>query len=227
MNKIFTFALAILASVSCEFISFSGESSKNQRLFLDGPVQVDTLDLRDFDAITVNGTADVSFIQANEFLVELKANEGLLEQLNCRVEDGMLILAFKENVKIRPNDFDFVIKAPFIKSFTVNGAADLDIDNYLSDSELLLEVNGAGDLDINNVLVPSLSIELRGAGDIKARDIETDSLSVSVKGAGDAKLSGHAGKARFLISGAGDIDVRGLKTDQIEQEKHGVGRIRL
>ena len=228
MRKISTFALALLAAVSCQFVSFTGEAaSTSKSKALRGPVVVDTLDLKDFNAIVVNGSADVKFMQSDEFLVELTANEGVLEELDCRVEDGSLILAFQHLKKVRAEHFNFLIKAPQLNAITVNGAADLDILNYASDAKLELEVNGAGDLDVKNVLVPALTIELNGAGDITVADLETEYLSVEVNGAGDAVLSGHAAEASIRISGAGDIDARKLKMDKYEQSKHGVGRIRL
>ena len=227
MKKILSILSVAVLAASCQFVSVSGAARDAQTVKFNGPVVTDTLNLKDFQTILVNGQGDVTFVQDDEFLVVLTANEGVAEKLDCRVEKGTLILEPEKEYRIRAKKYAFEVHAPYLTRLTVNGAADLKLGPYADEEDLRLEVNGAGDVSCQQVNVPKLKIVVNGAGDIDALDIQVDELVVEVNGAGDAKLTGEARKAILHLSGAGDIDASRLKTDQVEKRKNGVGSIRL
>lgn len=233
MKKLVPFFALVLLACSCEFVSYSGNASADKsgfRIDLDthsGETVHDTLDLKDFNKITVNGQGNIDFVQSPDFLVVLHAEEGVAERLNCYVRNGRLVLERKDRSLPMRAKYSFTIQAPLVTKICVNGAADLDMASYMADENLDIEVNGAGDLKCSGIIVPGFNIMVNGAGDIDASDILVDALSVEVNGAGDAKLSGEAQTASFRLSGAGDIDARDLKAQKVEKQKNGVGKIRL
>ncbi|MBO4635302.1 MAG: DUF2807 domain-containing protein [Bacteroidales bacterium] len=227
MKKMILSLMAVLALTSCKFVSVSPGHISADAVVLIGETVVDTLDFKDFHAITIIGQADVDFVQADEYLVVLTATEGVLEYVDDKVEDGTLILSTKKRTHVRSDKYRYTIHAPELTSVTVNGAADLNVSSYLSDKDLKVEVNGAGDIDMTEVNVPNLGIQINGAGDIVCKALEAGSLEVEVNGAGDAKLSGHVGRADFSVNGAGDIDARHLVCENVTKSKHGVGSIKL
>lgn len=227
MKKTMLLMATVVLAASCQFVRISGAAAQSSSQYFRGPVVTDTLDLKDFSAITVNGQGDVDYIQSPDYLVILTANEGVSEKLDCRVENGRLILEPQHGVKIRADKYAFTIYAPCVKDLTINGAADLNLGPYATDEDLHVHVNGAGDIVCKQVCVPDFQITVNGAGDIEALDMNVETLTVSVNGAGDARLSGEAGIASLRLSGAGDINATGLKAGEFQQTKNGVGRIRL
>ena len=225
MKKIASFALAMVTLVSCQFVSFNGKAGN---LFnAKGPVVVKTMEgLTDFDAITVNGSADVEFVQGSSFLVEVTTNEDVFEKLDFKVENGVLVLQPKEKVKLNRSKVNVKVVAPVLTEVNVNGAADFDMDSYEGENRLKIQVNGAGDLKLDDVIIPELKVVVNGAGDINFKDIDIEEVSVTVNGAGDAVMSGKAGNVDVTISGAGDVDLSGLAYQKLNTHKNGIGRIK-
>lgn len=202
--------------------------NNGKKVTCKGPVVTKELDLSGFEAITVNGSSDMELIQGDYFKVLVKANEEVFDYIDYKVEDGVLILATKENVNIRAEEYDVTITLPTLKELVVNGAADVDLKNgYVSGEKLKVLVNGAGDFDLSGIAVPSLSFTLNGAGDIEADGLDVQELIVAVNGAGDIDVSGRADEATFSVSGAGDIDARGLECVKVNTHKSGMASIRL
>jgi len=215
-------AAALLTS--CVFVTSNG-NGKTVRC--KGPVQTKSLDLKDFDRITLNGSSDIQISQRETFSVQVEANEEVFDLIDFHVENGTLVLASKDHVNIRAEKFEVTVCLPVLKDFTLNGAADLDFKGgYYSSENLALNVNGAGDLELNDIQVPELRLSVNGAGDVELNDIDVQALSISVNGAGDVDVSGKADKASFSVSGAGDIDARNLACENIETHKSGVASIR-
>jgi len=216
--------LMVAGLTSCRFITYTGNAVATE----PGPLVAKTCEVcRDFSAIVLSGAADVSFTQADEYAVSIKADSTTLSNLLCQVEDGTLrIESIGRARPVRRSKLDVKIQAPVLKAITVNGAADFDLSTYKSDSPLSVTVNGAGDLSFSHLTVPAVSVTVNGAGDIDLESIEVEDLFIEMNGAGDAEVSGHAAKAELRISGAGDVDIRNLAADNVTTSKNGVGRIR-
>ena len=227
MKKIVFGAIVALISTSCVYNLHLNWGDKS-RVVCNGPVETRTFDLTGFNAITVNGSADVEIFQADTFGVSVTANTPVFDYLDYKVEEGVLILETKDHVHIKAETFDITIHMPELTNLTVNGAADADLKGgYSSDKDLEVIVNGAGDFDIKDIKLPRLAIVINGAGDIKAQDIQVENLSVDVHGAGDVKLSGVAGTTSLSVSGAGDIDAIGLDCNNVQTHKSGIASIKL
>ena len=227
MKKIVLGALVALVSTSCIYNLHLNLGNKS-RLLCNGPVETRTFDLTGFNAITVNGSADMEVFQADTFGISVTANNPVFDYLDYKVEDGVLILETKDNVELKAKTFDITIHMPELTVLTVNGAADAELKGgYKSDKDLDVIVNGAGDFEINDIILPRMGIVINGAGDIDAHNIEVGILSVAVHGAGDVNLSGKAANAEFSVSGAGDIDAANLACDNVQTHKSGIASIRL
>ena len=223
MKKIAVILACVLAVSSC--VIRVGDNGK--KVTCKGPVTTKSFDFTGFDAITVNGGADLELIQG-DFLVSVKANEEVFDHLDYEVTDGVLVIKTKDDVGIRAEEYDITVSLPVLTAITVNGAGEFDLKNgYTADSGLDIDINGAGDLDITGITVPSLNIVVNGAGDIDINDMNVETLAVNISGAGDVDLSGKAGSATFTVSGAGDIDARGLECSDVQTHKSGIASIKL
>ena len=225
MKKVLS-ALCALVLVSCTFnVNLGGKKGKN--VTCKGPVITQSLELADFNAIEVNGHADIKFLQKIDgYKVDVKANEEVFQYLNYRVENGTLILETVDKVNIRAEEFDVYIGAPTLCSFVVNGAADAEIVAVNQPEKLEIEINGAGDIQLKDIMVPELNTTINGAGDLEARALNVGKLRISVHGAGDVELAGKADSCELDVSGAGDIDARKLACEQFTTHKAGLASIK-
>jgi len=226
MKKVVS-ALCVLALISCTWNVHLGNGKSGKSITCKGPVVTRSFDLADFNAIVINGHADLEFAQTNgTFGVSVKASEEVFRHLDYHVENGTLYLDTVDKVNIRADEFDIYISAPTLTSLVVNGAADAKIRSLNQTEKLDVEVNGAGDFELKNIAVPQLGIEINGAGDLECEGLNVGKLSIDVNGAGDVELAGKAESCILHVSGAGDIDARKLECSDIQTSKAGLASIK-
>lgn len=226
MKKVVS-ALCALALISCTWNVNLGNGKNGKSVTCKGPVVTKSFDLTNFNAIVINGHADLEFAQTNgTFGVSVKANEEVFQHLDYHVENGTLYLDAVNKVNIRADEFDVYINAPTLTSLVVNGAADAKILSLNQTEKLDVEVNGAGDFELKYVTVPELCVEINGAGDLECEGLNVGKLSIDVNGAGDVELAGKAENCQLHVSGAGAIDARRLECSDIQTSKAGLASIK-
>ena len=228
MKSIICLAATALICSSCFHVNSNWTGGKNA-IKGEGEVITKSFDLKDFDQIVLNGHADVTFIQSETFDVTVRSQANVFDHLDYRVEGTKLILENKNKVTIRAEEFAVNIQAPALKSITVNGAGDLNIEGGLnSDEDFKVTVNGAGDLSFEAIRCKDLSIEVNGAADIDLTSIAVNDLRIEVNGAGDVTATGKAENASLRVNGAGDIDARGLTVaGKVNKSASGLAKIQL
>lgn len=232
MSKMIAFVMTALMLASCEFITIDkskvAATWNSDKTVCEGEVETRSFDLDGFQAIVLNGHADVDIFQGDVFDVTVTANADLFQYLDYTVEDGVLILQTRDKKSVKAKKYNVKVTAPCFTRITVNGASDLNLHRYEAEEGLALEVNGAGDLTFEGgFTAPSLQVVVNGAGDIEAEGLNLQDLIVEVNGAGDAEVSGRTVNATFRIAGAGDIDARHLTREHVETSKSGLGSIKL
>ena len=228
MKSIICLAATALICSSCFHVNSNWTGGKNA-IKGEGEVITKSFDLKDFDQIVLNGHADVTFTQGETFDVTVRTQANVIDHLDYRVEGTKLILENKNKVTIRAEEFAVNIQAPALKSITVNGAGDLNIEGGLnSDEDFKVTVNGAGDLSFEAIRCKDLSIEVNGAADIDLTSIAVNDLRIEVNGAGDVTATGKAENASLRVNGAGDIDARGLTVaGKVNKSASGLAKIQL
>ena len=228
MKKYFFLAAVSFLCVSCVYVNTNYKGGKNA-IKGEGLVVSKSFDLKDFDAIKINGNADVLFTQGENWDVTVRTQENVLDYLDYKVSEGVLVIEAKDRRSVRAEVYSLTIQAPALKGIEVNGSADFELPAGLkSDESLKVQVNGAGDLDFKGVACRELKLQVNGAADINAHDVDVETLKVEINGAGDCEVSGKAGEASFDVNGAGDIDATGLKVaGEVKQHKAGIASIKL
>ena len=227
--KKFVLACAGIVAASCVLLFSSCIGETGKRVVCKGEVVTREISgLAGFEALMVNGAADLTFVQAEEFSVTVKANAQVFDHIDYKVEDGVLLLQALDNVNIVAEEYDIRVAAPYLASVTVNGAADFDVKGgYRADTDFAVTINGAGDFELRGIVVPGFFVTVNGAGDISADNIDVETLEITINGAGEAELSGKAEHARLSVSGAGEIDARQLVCEDVSVRKSGVATVKL
>lgn len=231
MKKILYLAAMTLLCASCFHVNrnFGGGVHINGANSIkgEGAVITKSFDLKDFDAIRINGQADVLFTQGEAWEVSLRTQENIFDYVDYRVEGSTLIIELKDKKTAQAEEYDLVIKAPALKSLEVNGTSDFEIPaGLVSEDDLKVQVNGAGDLSFDKIRCRDLSIEANGACDVEMNAIDVQKLKIQVNGAGDVDVTGDAAEASLEVNGAGDIDATGLKVAG-EVKKHAAGLAKI
>ena len=227
-NLIYIAATALLCA-SCFHVN-SNYSWNKKAINGEGEVISKSFDLKDFDAITINGHADVKFTQSGVYEVTLRTQENIFDEVDYRVEGSTLILETKDKRNIHATVYEVIIQAPVLKKLEVNGASDFDIPTGIKlDGDFKVQVNGAGDLTFGHISCENFSLQVNGAADVNLESVEVQkNLKVEVNGAGDVNVDGSAGEASFEVNGAGDIDATGLKVaGEVKRHVAGLASIKL
>ena len=168
MKKIVSLIGAAMLCAACVF-PISGMKGINvnggKKVTCRGPVTTKTFDLTGFEAITVNGSADMELFQGDQFQVLVKANEEVFDYLDYKVEDGVLVIETKNHVNIRAEEYDITITIPLLKELTVNGAGDVQVSGKAGKARL--KVSGAGDIDVSRLECSDIDTHKSGIASIK------------------------------------------------------------
>lgn len=170
----------------------------------EGPVKTETRSVRDFHAVDTRISGKIEIRVADEYSVEVQAQENLLPLLVTEVDNGTLKIYFSESVS-NAKDLLIRVAAPAYDGLSVSGSGDM---------EVLSPVRGE-----------KLSLAIGGSGSINLPDADVETLKCSVAGSGDIAVRGNAREARYEISGSGDIEAKGLAADTGKAAIAGSGSI--
>lgn len=186
--------------------------------------------LANFTAVELAGSDDVTLRQGAEFQIRARGPASAIEQLDLRVENGVLRVGRKNSAGVTTGKVEFNIVLPQLNGAKVTGSGDLDADALAGD-EVELTVTGSGDLKIASLTAKKASLlvtgsgelevkggqieagtyKVTGSGDLDAEKLNARTLSISVAGSGDLDALA-SGKADVQILGSGDVTVKGGAT---------------
>jgi hypothetical protein len=193
-----------------------------------GPDSTRTLDWSGGQQLTVDLSADVTYVQGDKPGVVVTGPKQSVERV--RLVGGRLSLAdgdddYAERVFIRwgPNGIQgwseserlkITVTAPSVNSFRVAGSGDLTIENY-DQPTLSLIIDGSG--DVHGVgRAGRLTLRTNGSGDVELDDLEVTDAEIDSTGSGEVVV-GPTGDANIRLSGSGDVDLtrrpKSLQTD--------------
>jgi Protein of unknown function (DUF2807). len=232
MKKILYMAATVLLCSSCFHVNSNFKGSffgGKDAIKGEGQLIGKNFDFKDFDSITINGHADVTFIQSSIYEVQVHTQENIFEWLDYKVDGNTLIIETKDHREIRATKYSIDIQAPALKKLVVNGASDFEIPNLRTENDLDIEINGAGDLSFDRVLCNSMTLKVNGAADADLTSISVlKDLKIEVNGAGDVNVTGNARNVSLSVNGAGDIDATGLKvTGEVSKHASGLAKIKM
>ena len=223
MKKIFAFIAVAIGLNSCGLLPTS------RTIICNGPVQEVTMDkFKNFTDVTIDGSANVTFKQADRYNVSVRANQEVFDHIDYRLSGKNLVIGTERLVTLVPEVYDVFVQAPWFTSIIVNGSADIWMtEGYVSSTNLAVVVNGISNIDFIGVSVPTLDVELNGTARIFLTDIFVDKLYINLSGTGSVEISGSADYASITISGAASVDATQLECARLDKNITGTGTIKL
>ncbi len=169
-----------------------------------------TLDLADFERISISGVYDLSVKVGGPFSITISGPADEVDRVKATVSEGVLSLDQKERKRgwggRKRHGVDAEITMPALNGLDVSGVVDGTISDVDADA-FRLAISGVGDISLAG-RCDSLDATVSGVGDLDADKLECRIVDVSVSGVGDAAVfASEAVDAK--VSGMGDIDVYG------------------
>lgn len=206
----------------------------------NGTIVTETRELKSFDQIEVSGGFTVILSQGTGALLEVEADENLLDLISTTVKGGVLTIKSKESIR-GSRDIKIFVEAQNLTKISLSGAVELSTTEEFAAKHIILDGSGASTLNMilnverleaelsgaNNVTLngkaQSFYAKLTGASDLKAFGFDVSEMEIRVTGAGDARVSVRD-KLKVNISGAGSVSYKG--NPSIEQNISGAGSLR-
>ncbi|MGN6438123.1 MAG: head GIN domain-containing protein [Agriterribacter sp.] len=203
----------------------------------------ETRSVGSFDGVELRGSMNVRVKNTPDRAVEIEGEENLLPYVETFVDDGKLVIKYKDNTNIHTTEEMLVhVSAPELEEIRITGAGDVTGEGKLeSNDEIKVKVTGAGNIKLE-LDAPSVEADVTGSGDIqlsgntkdikcsttgsgniKATELKAENAKVSTLGSGNISVFASV-KIDASISGSGDISYKG--GGAVSSKVHGSGSVR-
>ena len=192
------------------------------QLQAQGSITKEVREVPVFTGIDVGGAFDVILSQADDKKVIIETEEGNLDKIHLKVNNGILVISSK-NIR-KTKKLNIYITSAEINNINIHGAASLKGLTLIHGTALVIQSSGASDTELDvdfdkiNSHVSGASslilrgetgihtLEISGAADVSAGKLITEVSNVSVSGAGSATVNAVS-ELISNTSGAGSIDL--------------------
>jgi hypothetical protein len=193
-----------------------------------------------FSAIRVSGSVNVFFRQDATPKIEIVADSNLVEYISFDFDEETLEIRQKMNLRVTA-PVQLLISGPDLRRVTVDGAAEVHIQDTLYTDDFTLDIrgaamarlvlscrqlntiiSGAGEIQVKGEAETAVS-NINGAGKFTATQLKTSRHKVVLSGAGSAYVTAKD-TLGATINGAGLVEYHG--TPVVNQKINGVGKIR-
>jgi hypothetical protein len=216
---IFTFTLAMATSVAAQNWNWGGIRG-------EGPVVKETLDVDDFNAVTLAFSGNVYLQQGNTQSVVVEAQKNIIENIETEVRNGHWKIKFDKSVR-KHDRVKIFITVPTLTEANISGSGDIDSEGKFTGlGDFKSRISGSGDInmdieakDVTSTISGSggiklsgsadaIDIQISGSGDVYAEDLQVVDCRVKISGSGDSRV--HAtGSLEVRVSGSGDVRYKG------------------
>ena len=207
----------------------------------NGREQTEQRNISGFTGVETRGDIDIVVSQGS-YNVKIEADQNLLQYIETNVENGRLVVHFRDNMSIGDyNSAKVYVTAPELNAFGTSGSGDISSQGKISDKmKMDIHVSGSGDVQLDldcpeiktdthgsgNITLGkktrSLSCEISGSGDVKAANLKAEAVKISVHGSGDTEVFASE-SLDAEISGSGDVHYKG--DPKITSAIHGSGEL--
>jgi hypothetical protein len=161
-----------------------------------------------FDAIEINGSATVTFVQGTVDQVFIEGGDEVQRAVLLEVQNG--------NLRLNPSG-----------SWKFWDARRLRIE--VTARELArVSISGAADFTAAQpVRTERLSVSISGAGAVRFDQVDAGTLNFQVSGSGDGQVAGAARELVLRISGRSEFRGEALKAERARVSISGVGDVKV
>lgn len=196
----------LLLFVSLTVLSFS---CRKERVSGKGNVITETRMAENFYNVTVNGSTQIFITQGPAFEVKVKAYENIVSSLETKVQNGTLLIGFKDNKNVNNDNSEVYIIMPALNSVSTNGSGNISTKgSFLGMDYFTASLAGSGQISIEKGSAKNYKISISGSGDVKSFGFETEQATINISGSGDAELT-VSKTLNTTLNGSGNVYYRG------------------
>lgn len=184
-------------------------SASCTKINADGPIITETLDHKNFNAVTSEVDANLIYTQAPEFHVEIQAQQAILDKMKSSVSNGELRFYYPNSINIgRHEPINIYISGPQVRGFEIHGSGEIrGGDVKVSEKDIVhIEINGSGSAYFSSIVAHKIEAKVNGSGKMTVASGDVDLESCEISGSGDIDfLNVAADDVTAKISGSGSV----------------------
>ncbi|MCJ8166695.1 DUF2807 domain-containing protein [Pontibacter sp. E15-1] len=164
-----------------------------------------TLDIRDFEGVTVSGDMRVFIKKGSPQQVEVKGQPNVLDELETAVSGQVWDIAFARCLR-NHQTVQVFITVPELRKAHIGGSGYVELEDRFKADDFDASVSGSGSMKLK---------------------LNTDRLTSRISGSGYIEASGKADRQEIAISGSGNQNSYGLTSKETEVEISGSGKAQV
>ena len=182
-------------------------SCKKDKIEGGGTVITETRNVENFYNVSVSSATNVFITYGVAFDVKVKAYQNIISTLETKVQNGTLMIAFKNNV--RNDNSEVYITMPALLSVSTNGSGNIDTKgNFLGMEYFSASTSGTGMISIEKGSAKNYKVSISGSGDVKSFGFLTEQATITASGSGDAELL-VTKNLKATLKGTGNVYYKG------------------
>jgi len=218
-TKVLALTILFFSTTSCFIDSMTGIKGNGNVISENREIQ------SDFDAIKVSQGIDLFLTQSNEFLLNVEADENIMDLLKTEVKGNTLHISFEKNV-YRATSRKVYLSTSVINSLATSSGAHISTENNLKSENLELDASSGSFIKVKTTALSVYSETSSGAtmtvsgstksfrvsassgSTIHADNLESENTTAKVSSG--ANIDVHASESLTAkASSGGDIDYAG------------------
>lgn len=196
-------------------------SCKKDKVEGGGTVITEPRNVENFYNVSVSGSTDVFITYGTAFDVKVKAYQNIISTLETKVQNGALLIGFKNNV--RNDNSEVYITMPALLSVTTNGSGNIETKgNFLGMDYFSASTTGTGMISIEKGSAKNYKVSINGSGDVKSFNFLTEQATVTASGSGDVELT-VTKNLKATLKGSGNVYYKGSPV--VDASTSGSGKV--
>ena len=196
----------------------------------DGNVTTHTIDISDYDQISVDASAAVFNYTQEESAPALTVtvDQNIYDLFDFKTDDNKLVIRPKQEnktLRLRPTQFTITSNSRQLKKVDLAGAEKFNVNSKLFSNDKI-KFNLAGSVMLHmkdTVTVNQLEVSIAGSGIVDALTLYANEFKGEIAGSGTFNLAGTGEKAAFEIAGSGKIHALNFLLSDVSCEIAGNG----
>lgn len=175
----------------------------------------------EFQAVRIDGMADVSIQIGAPAAVSVTTDDNLLQVITTNVQGNTLVIGSNQSYSTKVG-VKVAITVPELSGVQINGSGDIRITG-LDAEKFSTVIRGSGNIQAAGT-ARDLSAQIEGSGDLNLGDLQTHTASISVAGSGNATVNASE-QLSASVAGSGNIQYRGAPKN-VQKSVAGSGSVR-
>lgn len=168
----------------------------------------ETRSVSGFSGVSSSGSWNVVITMGNTESLKLEGDAEQIAEIETVVEEGVLKIRNKKRTESWRNNWKgkvtIYVNAKSLKSITLSGSGDIDVNGVVKSSDVLTNISGSGNISLA---------------------VDATTYTATISGSGGIKTSGNADNAKINVSGSGNFKGEGLRTNSTNARVSGSGNI--